>query len=98
MISHLRLWPCHKIPQILFLKEENGKPVKSQGIPSVCPVSRSSSEAASPYHSRRRMRKLRDHNVRTPSNLDILELHTREVLRRLEMCPWEEASLCSVVT
>jgi hypothetical protein len=39
------------------------------------------------------MRKLRDHNVRTPSNLDILELHTREVLKRLEMCPWEEASI-----
>lgn len=41
------------------------------------------------------MRKLRDHSVRTPSNLDILELHTREVLRRLEMCPWEEASIMS---
>jgi len=41
------------------------------------------------------MRKLRDHNVRTPSNLDILELHTREVLRRLEMCPWEEDILSS---
>lgn len=76
------------------MKEENGKPVKSQGIPTVCPVSRSSNEATSPYHSRRKMRKLRDHNnIRTPSNLDILELHTREVLKRLEMCPWEEVSI-----
>ncbi|XP_060270878.1 lysine-specific demethylase 7A isoform X3 [Ovis aries] len=91
--------PGHLIKElskvIRAIEEENGKPVKSQGIPSVCPVSRSSSEAASPYHSRRRMRKLRDHNVRTPSNLDILELHTREVLRRLEMCPWEEDILSS---
>lgn len=61
----------------------------------MCPVSRPSNEASSPYHSRRKMRKLRDHHVRTPSNLDILELHTREVLKRLEMCPWEEASTCS---
>ncbi|GAB1290706.1 Lysine-specific demethylase 7A [Apodemus speciosus] len=53
-------------------------------------ISRPSNEASPPYHSRRKMRKLRDHNVRTPSNLDILELHTREVLKRLEMCPWEE--------
>lgn len=59
----------------------------------MCPVSRPSNEASSPYHSRRKMRKLRDHHVRTPSNLDILELHTREVLKRLEMCPWEEASI-----
>ncbi|XP_057406165.1 lysine-specific demethylase 7A isoform X2 [Balaenoptera acutorostrata] len=91
--------PGHLIKElskvIRAIEEENGKPVKSQGIPTVCPVSRSSNEAASPHHSRRRMRKLRDHNVRTPSNLDILELHTREVLRRLEMCPWEEDILSS---
>ncbi|EAW83941.1 hCG16420, isoform CRA_b [Homo sapiens] len=74
--------PGHLIKElskvIRAIEEENGKPVKSQGIPIVCPVSRSSNEATSPYHSRRKMRKLRDHNVRTPSNLDILELHTRE--------------------
>ncbi|XP_042829505.1 lysine-specific demethylase 7A isoform X3 [Panthera tigris] len=91
--------PGHLIKElskvIRAIEEENGKPVKSQGIPTVCPVSRSSNEATSPYHSRRKMRKLRDHNVRTPSNLDILELHTREVLRRLEMCPWEEDILSS---
>ncbi|KAM7325621.1 hypothetical protein ACRRTK_015874 [Alexandromys fortis] len=86
--------PGHLIKElskvIRAIEEENGKPIKSQGIPTVCPVSRPSNEASSPYHSRRKMRKLRDHHVRTPSNLDILELHTREVLRRLEMCPWEE--------
>ncbi|XP_045433407.1 lysine-specific demethylase 7A isoform X3 [Pipistrellus kuhlii] len=91
--------PGHLIKElskvIRAIEEENSKPVKSQGIPTVCPASRSSNEAISPYHSRRRMRKLRDHNVRTPSNLDILELHTREVLRRLEMCPWEEDILSS---
>uniref|UniRef100_A0A2K6TW53 [histone H3]-dimethyl-L-lysine(9) demethylase n=2 Tax=Saimiri boliviensis TaxID=27679 RepID=A0A2K6TW53_SAIBB len=91
--------PGHLIKElskvIRAIEEENGKPVKSQGIPPVCPVSRSSNEATSPYHSRRKMRKLRDHNVRTPSNLDILELHTREVLKRLEMCPWEEDILSS---
>uniref|UniRef100_H0WWU3 [histone H3]-dimethyl-L-lysine(9) demethylase n=1 Tax=Otolemur garnettii TaxID=30611 RepID=H0WWU3_OTOGA len=91
--------PGHLIKElskvIRAIEEENGKPVKSQGIPTVCPVSRSSNEATSPYHSRRKMRKLRDHNVRTPSNLDILELHTREVLKRLEMCPWEEDILSS---
>ncbi|XP_054990019.1 lysine-specific demethylase 7A [Sorex araneus] len=91
--------PGHLIKElskvIRAIEEENGKPIKSQGIPTVCPVSRSSNEATSPYHSRRKMRKLRDHTVRTPSNLDILELHTREVLRRLEMCPWEEDLLSS---
>uniref|UniRef100_G3SWS4 [histone H3]-dimethyl-L-lysine(9) demethylase n=1 Tax=Loxodonta africana TaxID=9785 RepID=G3SWS4_LOXAF len=91
--------PGHLIKElskvIRAIEEENGKPVKSQGIPTVCPVSRSSNEATSPHHSRRKMRKLRDHTVRTPSNLDILELHTREVLKRLEMCPWEEDILSS---
>lgn len=91
--------PGHLIKElskvIRAIEEENGKPVKSQGISTVCPVSRPSNEASSPYHSRRKMRKLRDHHVRTPSNLDILELHTREVLKRLEMCPWEEDILSS---
>ncbi|XP_045144848.1 lysine-specific demethylase 7A [Echinops telfairi] len=93
--------PGHLIKElskvIRAIEEESGKPVKSQGIPTVCPVSRPSNEASSPYHSRRKMRKLRDHTVRTPSNLDVLELHTREVLKRLEMCPWEEDILSSKV-
>lgn len=67
--------------------------MKTQGILGVCQVSRSSNESGSTHHSRRKARKLRDHAVKTPSNLDILELHTREVLKRLEMSPWEEASI-----
>ncbi|XP_060632829.2 lysine-specific demethylase 7A [Anolis sagrei] len=74
---------------IRSVEEENSKAVKTQGI-STCQVSRSSNEVASTHHSRRKARKLRDHTVKTPSNLDILELHTREVLKRLEMSPWEE--------
>ncbi|XP_033018237.1 LOW QUALITY PROTEIN: lysine-specific demethylase 7A [Lacerta agilis] len=75
---------------IRSVEEENSKPVKTQGIIGVCQVSRSSNESASTHHSRRKARKLRDHAIKTPSNLDILELHTREVLKRLEMSPWEE--------
>lgn len=79
---------------LFYLKEENNKPTKTQGT-GVCQVSRSSSELASIHHSRRKARKLRDQSVKTPSNLDILELHTRAVLKRLEMSPWEEASITS---
>ncbi|XP_054844233.1 lysine-specific demethylase 7A isoform X1 [Eublepharis macularius] len=75
---------------IRSVEEEISKPVKTQGILGVCQVSRSSNESASTHHSKRKARKLRDHAVKTPSNLDILELHTREVLKRLEMSPWEE--------
>uniref|UniRef100_A0A8C2YH16 Lysine demethylase 7A n=1 Tax=Coturnix japonica TaxID=93934 RepID=A0A8C2YH16_COTJA len=86
--------PGHLIKElskvIRSVEEENNKPVKTQGILGVCSASRSSHETASPHHSRRRVRKLRDHATKTPSNLDILELHTREVLKRLEMSPWEE--------
>ncbi|KAF7240576.1 Lysine-specific demethylase 7A [Varanus komodoensis] len=77
---------------IRSVEEENSKPVKTQGI-SVCQVSRSSNESASAHHSRRKARKLRDHAIKTPTNLDILELHTKEVLKRVEMSPWEEASI-----
>ncbi|XP_042326771.1 lysine-specific demethylase 7A isoform X4 [Sceloporus undulatus] len=74
---------------IRSVEEENSKSVKTQGI-GTCQVSRSSNESASTHHSRRKARKLRDHTIKTPSNLDILELHTREVLKRLEMSTWEE--------
>ncbi|XP_062472419.1 lysine-specific demethylase 7A isoform X4 [Pezoporus occidentalis] len=89
--------PGHLIKElskvIRSVEEENSKLVKTQGILGVCPTSRSSHETTYPHHSRRRVRKLRDHATKTPSNLDILELHTREVLKRLEMSPWEEASI-----
>ncbi|KAJ7397133.1 Lysine-specific demethylase 7A [Pitangus sulphuratus] len=74
--------PGHLIKElskvIRSVEEENSKLVKTQGILGVSPTSRSSHETASPHHSRRRVRKLRDHATKTPSNLDILELHTRE--------------------
>uniref|UniRef100_A0A8C8BSZ8 Lysine demethylase 7A n=1 Tax=Otus sunia TaxID=257818 RepID=A0A8C8BSZ8_9STRI len=91
--------PGHLIKElskvIRSVEEENSKLVKTQGILGVCPTSRSSHETTSPHHSRRRVRKLRDHATKTPSNLDILELHTREVLKRLEMSPWEEDTTSS---
>ncbi|KAM4748311.1 lysine-specific demethylase 7A isoform 2-T2 [Rhinophrynus dorsalis] len=74
---------------IRSVEEEGSKPVKSQGTQSLCPLSRSSQETSS-HHSRRKARRLRDQSNKIPSNLDILEHHTREVLKRLEMSPWEE--------
>uniref|UniRef100_A0A8C0BQ48 Lysine demethylase 7A n=1 Tax=Buteo japonicus TaxID=224669 RepID=A0A8C0BQ48_9AVES len=91
--------PGHLIKElskvIRSVEEENSKLVKTQGILGSCPTSRSLHETTSPHHSRRRVRKLRDHAAKTPSNLDILELHTREVLKRLEMSPWEEDTTSS---
>ncbi|XP_053575005.1 lysine-specific demethylase 7A isoform X2 [Bombina bombina] len=85
--------PGHLIKElskvIRTVEEEGSKPVKSQGIHGLCPLSQSSQETLS-HHSRRKARRLRDHSNKTPSNLDILEHHTREVLKRLEMSPWEE--------
>ncbi|XP_068134359.1 lysine-specific demethylase 7A [Hyperolius riggenbachi] len=85
--------PGHLIKElskvIRCVEEEGSKPVKSQGIHSLCPLSLSPHEKSS-HHSQRKVRRLRDHATKTPSNLDVLEHHTREVLRRLEMSPWEE--------
>uniref|UniRef100_A0A8C5PU80 Lysine demethylase 7A n=1 Tax=Leptobrachium leishanense TaxID=445787 RepID=A0A8C5PU80_9ANUR len=85
--------PGHLIKElskvIRTVEEEGNKAVKSQGIHSLCPLSRFSEEKSS-LHSKRKARRLRDHTNKTPSNLDILEHHTREVLKRLEMSPWEE--------
>lgn len=74
---------------IRSVEEEGSKPVKSQGLHGLCPLSGSSHEASS-HHSKRKARRLRDHASKAPSNLDILEHHTREVLKRLEMSPWQE--------
>ncbi|CAN2391787.1 demethylase 7A [Pristimantis euphronides] len=74
---------------IRSVEDEGSKPVKSQGIHGLCPLSRSSHEKSS-HHSKRKARQLRDHTNKTPSNLDILEHHTKEVLKRLEMSPWQE--------
>uniref|UniRef100_A0A8C9TTX1 Lysine demethylase 7A n=1 Tax=Scleropages formosus TaxID=113540 RepID=A0A8C9TTX1_SCLFO len=73
------------------------EPMKSQGSGGVWSVTRSTAERGTRVH--RMARRLRDHGAsRTPSNLDILELHTREVLRRLEVAPFhEDTTLCSRV-
>ncbi|XP_018581798.1 lysine-specific demethylase 7B isoform X1 [Scleropages formosus] len=90
--DHIR--PNHLIKELtkeIRYQEEDqsgSKPMKSQGG-GTCPVTRSTLERG--CQARRTARRLRDnHAPKTPSNLDILELHTREVLRRLEVAPFEE--------
>ncbi|XP_028810197.1 lysine-specific demethylase 7A isoform X2 [Denticeps clupeoides] len=77
--------------EIRHLEEDQGncgmnKPMKSQ-VSTVCPLTRGTLERG--CQSRRVPRKLRDH-PKLPSNLDILEQHTREVLKRLEVGLLEE--------
>uniref|UniRef100_A0A8C7QAB4 Lysine (K)-specific demethylase 7Ab n=1 Tax=Oncorhynchus mykiss TaxID=8022 RepID=A0A8C7QAB4_ONCMY len=94
--------------EIRYLEEEQqsgaggSKPMKSQGSGG-CPLTRSTLDRAS-HHARRTARRLRHHHhhhhaPKTPSNLEILELHTRQVLKRLEVGPFEEdAPFSSTVT
>ncbi|XP_069021069.1 lysine-specific demethylase 7A isoform X2 [Embiotoca jacksoni] len=102
--DHIR--PNHLIKEltkeIRYLEEEpvNGsKPVKSQGcgVPSGsngCPATRSTLEklcqARQARRAARRLREQQRQAPKVPSNLDILEQHTREVLRRLEVGPLDE--------
>ncbi|XP_036375898.1 lysine-specific demethylase 7B-like isoform X1 [Megalops cyprinoides] len=89
--DHIR--PNHLIKELTkevrYQEEDQGsgggaRPLKSQGSGTL-------QERVS--HARRAAaRQLRDH---TPSSLDILELHTREVLRRLEAEPLSEDSFFS---
>uniref|UniRef100_A0A3P8YB05 Uncharacterized protein n=1 Tax=Esox lucius TaxID=8010 RepID=A0A3P8YB05_ESOLU len=69
-----------------------GKPMKSQEG-GAWPSTRSALDRAS-HQARRRARRLRHqqrhHAPKTPSNLEILELHTRQVLKKLEVGPFEE--------
>ncbi|XP_052400523.1 lysine-specific demethylase 7B [Carassius gibelio] len=104
--DHIR--PNHLIKmltrEIQYLEDyQNGncgsKLMKSQGI-STCPSTRLAHERGS--HARRTARRLRDqhhhhhhhhsHSPKAPSNLDIFEQHTQEVLKRLEMGPYEEVN------
>uniref|UniRef100_A0AAR2LUI4 [Histone H3]-dimethyl-L-lysine(36) demethylase n=1 Tax=Pygocentrus nattereri TaxID=42514 RepID=A0AAR2LUI4_PYGNA len=88
--------------EIRHLEEDPSKSVKSQGITEYLST-RSTLERQ--CQARRAARRLRDHHrhhhhhrhhrhhqhsSKSPSNLDILELHTREVLRRLEVGPLDE--------
>uniref|UniRef100_A0A4W5PWG2 Lysine (K)-specific demethylase 7Ab n=1 Tax=Hucho hucho TaxID=62062 RepID=A0A4W5PWG2_9TELE len=85
--------------EIRYLEEEQqsgaggSKPMKSQGS-GACPLTRLTLDRAS-HHAHRTARRLRHHHhhhhaPKTPSNLEILELHTRQVLKRLEVGPFEE--------
>lgn len=76
------------------------KPVKSQGsvcggASNGCPPTRTALERL--CHARRARRAARrlqeQQGPKVLSNLDILERHTREVLRRLEVGPLEEVSI-----
>ncbi|XP_055018265.1 lysine-specific demethylase 7B, partial [Boleophthalmus pectinirostris] len=98
--------------EIRHLEEEpviGNKPVKSQGSAcglisgsSSCPATRSTLERlCQARRARRAARRLREQQrqaPKIPSNLDILERHTREVLKRLEVGPLEEdAAFCAKV-
>uniref|UniRef100_A0A672RFG0 Lysine demethylase 7A n=1 Tax=Sinocyclocheilus grahami TaxID=75366 RepID=A0A672RFG0_SINGR len=76
--------------EIRYLEDESNKAEKSQGS-AEWPLTHSSLEKG--YQVQRAARRLRDHHhhsQRLPSNLDVLELHTLEVLKRLEVGPLEE--------
>uniref|UniRef100_A0A8C3AZT4 Lysine-specific demethylase 7A n=1 Tax=Cyclopterus lumpus TaxID=8103 RepID=A0A8C3AZT4_CYCLU len=93
--------------EIRYLEEEpvsGSKPVKSQGIgcavasgSNACPATRATLERlCQARQARRAARRLREQQrqvPKMPSNLDILERHTREVLRRLEVGPLEEVNV-----
>uniref|UniRef100_A0A8C7VJM6 Uncharacterized protein n=1 Tax=Oncorhynchus mykiss TaxID=8022 RepID=A0A8C7VJM6_ONCMY len=84
--------------EIRYLEGSSGgtnKPVKSQGSGGgQCPATRSTLERVCPARqarrAARRLREQQEQGPKVPSNLEILELHTREVLRRLEVGPLEE--------
>lgn len=65
-------------------------------VSNVCPATRSTLERlCQARRARRAARRLREqqqdrHGPKVPSNLDILERHTMEVLKRLEVGPLEE--------
>jgi len=63
-----------------------------------CPATRAPLErldhARRARKAARRLREQQRHAPKVPSNLDILERHTKEVLRRLEVGPLEEVSSC----
>uniref|UniRef100_A0A672R7S8 Lysine-specific demethylase 7A-like n=1 Tax=Sinocyclocheilus grahami TaxID=75366 RepID=A0A672R7S8_SINGR len=81
--------------EIRYLEDESNKAGKSQGI-AECSLSRTTLEKE--YQAQRAARHLHHHHHhhhhshKLPSNLDVLELHTLEVLKRLEVGPLEEVS------
>lgn len=67
-----------------------------------CPATRSTLErlcqARQARRAARRLREQQRHGPKVPSNLDILERHTMEVLKRLEVGPLEEVSIREHIT
>uniref|UniRef100_A0A8C7X3T1 Lysine demethylase 7A n=1 Tax=Oryzias sinensis TaxID=183150 RepID=A0A8C7X3T1_9TELE len=99
--DHIR--PNHLIKEltkeIRYLEPGSGnRPVKTQGCGASsgtngCPATRSALERfCQARRARRAARRLREQQQapKVPTNLDILEQHTREVLKRLEVGPLEE--------
>uniref|UniRef100_A0A8C6L2R1 Lysine demethylase 7A n=1 Tax=Nothobranchius furzeri TaxID=105023 RepID=A0A8C6L2R1_NOTFU len=89
--------------EIRYLEDESvsgSKPVKSQGYGlssgmNGCLTTRSLERLCQARRARRAARRLREQQgqaPKLPSNLDILERHTRDVLKRLEVGPLEEVS------
>lgn len=84
-----------KLTHFVPIQDDPNKFGKAQGS-AECPLTRSLLERG--CQARRAARRLRDHHHRhhhhhhnkLPSNLDILELHTMEVLKRLEVGQLEE--------
>uniref|UniRef100_A0A8C6KZX6 Lysine demethylase 7A n=1 Tax=Nothobranchius furzeri TaxID=105023 RepID=A0A8C6KZX6_NOTFU len=87
--------------EIRYLEDESvsgSKPVKSQGYGlssgmNGCLTTRSLERLCQARRARRAARRLREQQgqaPKLPSNLDILERHTRDVLKRLEVGPLEE--------
>ncbi|XP_067856066.1 lysine-specific demethylase 7B-like isoform X2 [Heptranchias perlo] len=86
--------------EIRFMEEMNigNKPMKSQGIVATVPVTRVTQDKScffSVSPGKRKCRRLRDPSNRIHSDLDILELHTREVLKKMEMAQWGEDNMSS---
>uniref|UniRef100_A0AAQ6A195 [Histone H3]-dimethyl-L-lysine(36) demethylase n=1 Tax=Amphiprion ocellaris TaxID=80972 RepID=A0AAQ6A195_AMPOC len=97
--NHLIKELTKEIRYLEVKKDDGSKPVKSQGcgMPSGtngCPATRSTLERlCQARRARRAARRLREQQrqaPKLPSNLDILEQHTKEVLKRLEVGPLEE--------
>ncbi|XP_067907224.1 lysine-specific demethylase 7B-like isoform X2 [Heterodontus francisci] len=82
-------------------KEEmnmGNKPIKSQGIMATMPVTRVNQDKSCSFNvspGKRKCRRLRDPSNRIHSDLDILELHTRAVLKKMEMAQWGEDNMSS---
>ncbi|XP_078077480.1 lysine-specific demethylase 7B-like [Mustelus asterias] len=86
--------------EIRFVEEMNigNKIIKSQGIMATVPATRITQDKSCSFSvspGKRKCRRLRDPSNRLQSDLDILELHTRAVLKKMEMAQWSEGNMSS---